>query len=141
MPVKKLEPYTSESLAAVLRVRGRSFTPSDIAAVLQSVPQAEIIAQEDAAYAAEVWDKTSAINGLKAPEVVRKYAVPSAATVYLVKATSNGHVVIFQPWKPSVGGKQPMTEGEARRLGEDARQTVANEAARRRIFAEVAARL
>lgn len=108
---------------------GTSVTDGQINAALARVDQQPIIDAADAAVVAEEWDRKSPINGKTAQEVIhlRNDIAPLPAKVYLIRNVATGKVIMFQPFKPGLGGRQSMVDqAEFDTIREDARSTMAN---------------
>jgi bifunctional DNA-binding transcriptional regulator/antitoxin component of YhaV-PrlF toxin-antitoxin module len=126
--VEKLVPLTLEKLRTIY-IRAEA---GKLEAVAATVDQEAMINEEDTRWTAEVWDGASSVNGAAPSLLVRKFNIKPGSFCYLVK-DDQGKAVIFQPFKPGVGGSQPMTREEAEDYSQDARQNAVNSRALNRI--------
>jgi hypothetical protein len=108
---------------------GTEMNDAAVGRALGRVDQAAIIDAADAAVETVEWDRVSDINGKTASEVLalRDDIPPPPAKVYLIRNVSTGKVIMFQPFKPGVGGRQSMTDqAEFDTIKEDERSKMAN---------------
>lgn len=113
-----------------IKHKGVEVTRGQMTAALAKVNQQPIIDAEDARHETVIWDRASPINGVPASRVLAtRVDIPVTGDVYLVTNKDTGQVLTFQPFKPRVGGRQPMTNAEAQTIGEEHRSEVANDRA------------
>lgn len=131
--IQKLEPFTDEKFRGIYA----KADGAKVSAAAARVDQSAIITEEDARYTAELWDGSSDINGVSPVVVRKKFNIKPDTACYLVRDTE-GKVIVFQPFKPGVGGSQPMTRSEAEDYSQDARQNMVNSRATQRIMRALA---
>jgi hypothetical protein len=120
----------------VKRRDGTEMNRGKMTSALARVNQQGIIDAENTEYVVEEWDRTSPINGRPATQVfaTRKDIQPLPAKVYLIKRASDGHVLMFQPFQPGVGGRQAVIEDNFATVSEDHRMNVVNGRAKSKLI-------
>lgn len=83
----------------------------------------------------EIWDRKSAINGVKAEDILKRNDIPEGGAIYLVK-DSSGRVIIFQPHEPKTAGFVPMDEKTAIGYAENHKAEMVASAVHSQLLAE-----
>lgn len=117
-------------------------TLAEVEAELALINQNTILAEEESYLDVELWDKTSAINGISAEIVLdARDDIPEGGEVVLIKDNRTGAVVLFQPFDPAQSGLVAMDTTAANALGVANKSAMAEGSANARVLADLAAAL
>ena len=133
---------TAEQAHERLVVSMPEVTLAEVETELALINQSAILAEEESYLDVELWDKTSAINGVSAETVLSaRDDIPEGGEVVLIKDNRTGTVVLFQPFDPAQSGLVAMDTTTANALGSSNKSAMAEGAANARVLADLAAAL
>jgi hypothetical protein len=115
-----------------------SVTQEQAASLIAQVDQAQFLQEALNSIAYEVWDRTSDINGTPAAVMLARDDVNEMGTIYLLRNTSTGRVIYFQPHEPCCEGFVWMTPETAAMHGEQQRQELCSHIADERTLRAIA---
>lgn len=116
-------------------------TDTEVDNALAAIDQDAIYDQQRAGLAAEVWDRVSPINGVPAKHFHDRGDVPDTGDVYLLRDTTTGAVVIFQPHEPETAGIIPVPVGQGLDRGKAHADNIAAGRAAVEVLARVRAKI
>lgn len=103
-----------EAIYKKLTKDGFNIDEENLKTFIKSIDEKKVEKEIKKQYKLKIWDKKSSINGIDAKTILdsRKYDVDSAYLIYI-----NDTLVYFQDHNPNKEGYCPMSEEEAKSIG------------------------
>lgn len=103
-----------EAIYKKLTKDGFNIDEEKLKTFIKSIDEKKVEKEIKKQYKLKIWDKKSSINGIDAKTILdsRKYDVDSAYLIYI-----NDTLVYFQDHNPNKEGYCPMSEEEAKSIG------------------------
>lgn len=121
-----ITPEQVASIQVTARLQfGTDLTKQEIENAAANFDEEAILAERANSYEAELWDKTSPINGVDAETVLLgREDIPEGGEVYLIRRRGSNQVLFFQPHEPNAEGYKKVTSENWRDIADRHIETI-----------------
>ncbi len=132
---RKLDRASTKRALTADRDNPLAATDAELDTALATVNQDALYDAERAPWTAQVWDRTSPINGVPAQHFLDRDDVGDTGDIYLL--LRDGQVVGFQPHDPGQPGHVRINKGAGKARGEKHADTIAADSAAAEVVRKV----